>query len=177
MPNSPPRYVLDLESIVDEAAVALASLPEAVVTWRPHATAWSAKQIIGHLIDSAANNHQRFVRSASQPDLVFPGYDQDEWVRTQAYDRAPWHELLSLWRSYNRQLARVMSVVPAEVRTRQHTRHNLHQIGWKPFPADVPATLGDLMEDYVDHLKHHLAQVSDRIRGASETAVHSYTNC
>src|SRR5688500_3906922 len=60
MPHSAPPYVIDLESTVDEAAVALASLPESVVTWRPTPTAWSVKEIIGHLIDSATNNHQRF---------------------------------------------------------------------------------------------------------------------
>ena len=49
---------------------------------------WSAKQIIGHLVDSAANNHQRFVRAQFSDDLVFPGYDQEEWVRVQRYERS-----------------------------------------------------------------------------------------
>jgi hypothetical protein len=171
---SPPPYVTDLELTVDEAAVALALLPESVVTWRPSPTAWSVKEIIGHLIDSATNNHQRFVRAGSQSDLIFGGYLQDEWVRVQAYDRAPWHELLSLWRSYNRHLARVMAAVPPEVRTRSHAQHNLHEIGWKPFSANVPATLDDLMADYVGHLRHHLAQVHDRVRGATAAGVQGH---
>lgn len=171
MPHSAPPYVIDLESTVDEAAVALVSLPESVVTWRPTPTAWSAKEIIGHLIDSATNNHQRFVRAGSQPHLVFLGYAQDEWVRVQAYDRAPWHELLSLWRSYNRHLARVMAAVPREVRSRPHAHHNLHEIGWQSFSADAPATLDDLMADYVAHLQHHLAQIHGRVRAASAAAI------
>jgi len=162
-----PAYARELESTVDEAALALASLPERVLAWRPTPTAWSVKQIIGHLIDSAANNHQRFVRAASDPDLVFPGYAQDEWVRVQAYDRAPWPELLSLWRSYNRHLARVMAAVPLEVRTRKRARHNLHEIGWNSYAADAPASLDDLMDDYVRHLRHHLAQISERVRAAT----------
>lgn len=173
MPALTAPYVADLETTVDEAAVTLAALPERVVTWRPTQNAWCAKEIIGHLIDSAANNHQRFVRAGAQADLVFPGYAQDEWVQIQMYDRAPWYELLSLWRSYNRHLARVMAAVPFDVRSRQHSRHNLHQIGWKSFPADSPATLDDLMEDYVAHLHHHLAQVHDRVRLATEAAERS----
>lgn len=170
MLNPPPPYVTDLESTVDETVLALAALPESVVTWRPKPATWSVKEIIGHLIDSAANNHQRFVRAEGQTDLVFGGYAQDEWVRVQSYDAAPWHELLGLWRSYNRHIARVMCAVPASVRTKPHARHNLHEIGWKSFDAAAPATLDDLMEDYVGHMHHHLAQVQDRVYAATEAA-------
>lgn len=170
MLNPPAPYVIDLETTVDETVLALAALPESVVTWRPAPTAWSAKEIIGHLIDSAANNHQRFVRAEAQSDLVFGGYAQNDWVRVQSYDNAPWHELLSLWRSYNRHIARVMCAVPTAVRMKPHARHNLHEIGWKSFDASKPATLDDLMDDYVGHLHHHLAQVRDRVRAATDAA-------
>ena len=128
---------------------------------------WSRKQILGHLIDSAANNHQRFVRAASQDDLIFSGYAQDEWVRAQQYATAPWHDVITLWHGYNRHLARVMAAVPADIRHRKHHRHNMHQLGWQPYAADKPATLDDLMHDYVLHLEHHLSQVRDRARDAS----------
>jgi hypothetical protein len=159
-------YIRDLETTVDDTAAWLATLPDAAVSWRPKATAWSAKEVIGHLIDSAANNHQRFVRAGSQDDLIFPGYAQDEWVRVQEYATAPWHEIVTLWHAYNRHIARVMNAIPAEVRYRKHVRHNMQQLGWQPFAPDEPATLDDLMHDYVLHLKHHLAQVRDRVRGA-----------
>src|SRR5688572_14219163 len=163
-------YVRQLQSTTRDAAQWLVDLPDAVITWRPQPTAWCIKQIIGHLVDSAANNHQRFVRAEPQGDLVFPGYAQDEWVRVQVYDAAPWGELVGLWASYNQHLARVMAAVPATVRERRHSRHNLHEIGWRSFPADQPATLDDLMHDYVLHLEHHLSQVRDRVRGAKATA-------
>jgi hypothetical protein len=63
-----------------------------------------------------------------------------------------------------------MAAVPASVRERRHARHNLHEIGWRSFSADEPATLDELMHDYVVHLEHHLAQVRDRIRGAEAAA-------
>lgn len=163
-------YVRQLESTIDDAERWLSRLPDATIRWKPSPTAWSIKEIIGHLVDSAANNHQRFVRAETQDDLVFPGYEQEHWVRAQQYDDAPFSELLALWTSYNRHLARVMTAVPAHIRERRHTRHNLHQIGWRPFAAENPATLDDLMHDYVLHLEHHLTQVRDRIRGAEASA-------
>jgi len=63
----------------------------------------------------------------------------------------------------------VMAAVPGDVRYRKHDRHNLDQLGWQPYAADQPATLDDLMHDYVLHLKHHLSQVRDRERDAGAT--------
>lgn len=165
--TSTTNYIRELERTVDDAAPWLATLPETTVRWRPNPTKWSAIEIIGHLIDSAANNHQRFVRAAGQDDLIFPGYAQDEWVRAQQYATAPWNEVIALWQSYNRHLVRVMAAVPAEIRYRKHDRHNMHQLGWQPYAVDKPATLDDLMYDYVLHLEHHLSQVRDRARDAS----------
>ena len=161
------NYIRDLQTSVDAASEWLATLTEPTVRWRPKPTAWSSIEIIGHLIDSAANNHQRFVRAASQDDLIFAGYAQDEWVSSQQYASAPWDEVVTLWRSYNRHIARVMAAIPADVRYRKHDRHNLHQLGWQPYAADKPATLDDLMYDYVMHLEHHLSQVRDRARDAA----------
>src|ERR1700674_553692 len=75
---------------------------------------WSRKQVIGHLIDSASNNHQRFVRAALQGSLVFPGYDQDGCVRVQAVQSAPWPLLVTLWTNYNLYLAHVIAHLPAD---------------------------------------------------------------
>lgn len=162
-------YIRDLETTVEETAAWLMSVSDTAARSRPKPGAWSPVEIIGHLIDSAANNHTRFVRAAGQDDLIFPGYAQDDWVRAQNYAAAPWNEVITLWHSYNRHIARVMAAIPADVRYRKHHRHNLDQLGWQPFSADEPATLDDLMRDYVLHLKHHLTQVRDRVRDARMT--------
>ena len=160
MQRMPPGdYVADLTGTVARAAPILLGLPAGVSARRPAPAKWSPKEIIGHLIDSAANNHARFVRAQWQADLIFAGYEQEGWVRTQDYQNAPWEELVTLWASYNRHLARVMAAIPAEVRHRRHTRHNLHQVALRPIPEDQPATLDDLMADYVVHLHHHLRQI------------------
>jgi DinB superfamily len=122
---------------------------------------WSPKQIIGHLIDSAFNNHGRFVRAQSMDDLVFPGYAQDAWVRVQRYEARPWRELVQLWEQVNMHLAWVMESAPEPERSRARRPHNLHQIGFQPVPAGEPATLDQLMIDYVAHLRHHLRQIRE----------------
>ena len=152
-------YVIEFRSVIDHATPALLALSDADSSKYPAPGKWSPREVIGHLIDSASNNHQRFVRAGFRNDLVLAGYEQDAWVAVQRYQDESWTELVSLWRAFNVHLAHVMASIPASVRQRQHARHNLHEINWKPIPADQPATLDDLMADYVAHLKHHLRQI------------------
>jgi hypothetical protein len=148
-----------LREVVDAAAPRLLSLSEAESSRRRGPDKWSPKEVLGHLIDSASNNHQRFVRAQFTEDLVFPGYAQEAWVAAQRYATAPWPELVELWRLFNLHLARVVEAVPAPVRQQPRARHNLHEIAWKTVPQDQPATLEYFMRDYVGHLRHHIAQI------------------
>ncbi|MFL5574561.1 MAG: DinB family protein [Gemmatimonadaceae bacterium] len=167
-----PAYVDRLEAVVGAAAPRLAAISDEASARRPAPGKWSRREVVGHLVDSASNNHQRFVRAREQDDLVFAGYAQEAWVEAQQYRAAPWGELVELWALYNRHLARVMAATPAEVRERRHARHNLHQVAWRTVPADRPATLDYFMADYVAHLEHHLRQVlgDDWARGAGLAA-------
>ena len=154
-----PAYALRLRAAVMASEPRLLALTDAATSRRPAAGKWSPREIIGHLIDSASNNHQRFVRAASQEDLVLPGYEQERWVELQNYQEAQWRELVSFWAAFNLHIARVMAAIPEDARTRRRERHNLDQVAWRPIPATEPATLGYFMNDYVDHLEHHLRQV------------------
>ncbi|CAN5803103.1 hypothetical protein BH11GEM2_BH11GEM2_25910 [soil metagenome] len=122
---------------------------------------WSPREIIGHLIDSAQNNHGRFVRAQLSPDLVFPGYAQDDWVRLQGYSECDWGELIALWASYNRHLVHVIGRVSADAADRPRRAHNLDEIAWHSVPPDASTTLAFFMADYVTHLEHHLQQIWD----------------
>ncbi len=109
---------------------------------------WSRKQVLGHLVDSASNNHQRFVRAALQDSLEFPGYDQDGCVRVQAVQEIPWPALVELWASYNRFLVHVIANLPAG------------KLGVScRIGSNEPVTLRFLIEDYLRHLVHHLEQI------------------
>lgn len=120
---------------------------------------WSPKQILGHLIDSAANNHQRFVRGQFIDHLEFPGYEQEQWVSSQKYNDEPWPAVIELWRAYNLHLLHVVSVIPQDVLTQPRDKHSLDQIAFKMVDRTAPATLEYLIRDYLDHLKHHLDQI------------------
>ena len=112
---------------------------------------WSRKQIIGHLIDSASNNHQRFVRALLQDEIHLPTYDQEGNVRVQRYQEMQWGQLIGLWESYNRFLAHVLVGVPKA------------KLSTPCFIGDNPVmTLEELAEDYVRHMQHHLEQIKSR---------------
>jgi len=149
----------ELRQILAAAAPRLLALTDAQAAQAPAPGKWSAKQVIGHLVDSASNNHGRFVRAQLTQDLVFPGYRQEDWVIAQDYQAAPWTELVELWRLFNLHIARVMDATPEAVRNRPRARHNLHEIAWRAIPESEPATLEYFMRDYVAHLAHHLSQI------------------
>ena len=152
-------WLIDFRKTVDSVSDRLRTIDEAQASKPRAEDHWSSKQIIGHLIDSAANNHARFVLGQLKDDLVFPGYDQDGWVRTNHYQDASWEQLVELWRAYNLHLHHLMSHADQAKLTTPCTLHTLQEIAFKTVPKSEPVTLEYLMKDYVVHLKHHLAQI------------------
>ena len=159
-----PEYADRLRAAVAHATPTLLALSEEASARPPAPDKWSAREVVGHLVDSAANNHQRFVRGQLQDDLVFMGYAQEDWVRVQAYGDEPWPHLVNLWKFYNLHLAHVCRRAPERERLRPRREHNLHEIGWAPVAPGEPATLEHLMRDYVGHLKSHLRQIFEGSR-------------
>jgi len=149
----------DLRSAVEAATPRLLALTETEAERPPAPGKWSPKEVVGHLIDSASNNHGRFVRARFEDDLVFPEYEQDAWVETQRYRMAPWTDLVDLWRLLNLHIARVIEALPASVRERPRRRHNFDRTAWRPVPRETPTTLEYFLHDYVEHMKHHLGQI------------------
>jgi len=110
---------------------------------------WTIKQIVGHLVDSASNNHQRFLRYQSQGNFTFPGYDQNICVSRAHYDTMEFQSLLTLWYHYNRMLLHIISHFPTD-----DLATSMLQIG------DHPAvSLQDLVRDYFAHMEKHAQQV------------------
>ncbi len=139
----------ELARIVDSAEETLRQISEDDSSKPILSGGGSRKQVLGHLIDSASNNHQRLVRAALQNSLDFPAYDQNGSVHVQTVQEAPWPMLVALWANYNRYLAHVIAHLPPaklEVPCR---------IG-----SDESVTLRFLAEDDVRHLVHHLKAIS-----------------
>ena len=153
-----------LKETVSAAEAELRAIPEATAERRPAPGKWSSKEVLGHLIDSAANNHGRFVRGAIEEDLVFPGYAQEEWVAVQDYQHRRWDELVTLWTSYNLHLSRVIAGIPEDAMTRLRAKHNFDHIAWKLVPASEPSSLEYFVRDYIAHLNHHLKQIRAAVR-------------
>jgi DinB family protein len=152
-------WLNDFRNTIDSASENLMLIDEAKSAQPRAEDHWSSKQIIGHLIDSAANNHARFVLGQLKDDLVFPGYDQEGWVRTNHYQQRAWSDLIQLWRSYNLHLHHLMTHADRAKLNTPCTLHTLQEIAFKTVPKSEAVTLEYLMKDYVDHLKHHLAQI------------------
>lgn len=132
---------------------------------RPAPEAWSPQEVVGHLVDSAVVNYARVVRGALGAPLVFEGYDQDAWVEAGRYARADWPALVGLWRGLNEQIARVADGIAPEALGREHADHSLDRIAWRVVPPDEPVTLHILLDDYVDHLRHHLRAIDAGLLG------------
>jgi hypothetical protein len=120
---------------------------------------WTRKEILGHLIDSAANNHLRFVTGQFSDELIFTSYDQNAWVKVQNYKEASWDSLITLWVAYNKHLLHLIDSIAEEILIEPREIHNLDEICYQPAPADEPATLEFLIEDYYDHMQHHLENI------------------
>ncbi len=138
----------ELAGVVERATPALRQIGDRDAGAAALPGGWSRKQAIGHLIDSASNNHQRFVRAAQAGSLVSPNYDQDGCVKVQAFQEAAWPILLDAREGMNRLLVHVLTHLPAAA-------------------ASAPCRIGDhaaiplaeLAHQYVHHLRHHLDQI------------------
>jgi hypothetical protein len=127
----------------------LPSFSEAELAYTPGPGKWSKKEILGHLIDSAANNHRRFVLSQLEPEpLLIVPYDQIQWVALARYQYTASTELLQLWTLYNLQIARLLENLPLSAATQRCEFDNGYSV-----------TLRWLAEDYVMHLEHHVQQI------------------
>ena len=115
---------------------------------KPAPAQWSAKEELGHLLDSAANNHQRIVRVQLEDKLAMPGYDQTKWVRIHSYQARDWNELVGLWTALNHQLVTAAETVPQSAWSHTLTIGN-----------GQPVTLEFVFEDYVAHMVHHLEHI------------------
>jgi hypothetical protein len=114
-------------------------------------TSWSRKEELGHLIDSASNNHLRFVGAALAPEFHGPSYDQNGSVILHGYQEQSWTGLVEFWRSYNSLLVQAIARIP------QDKLQTPCRVG-----QSAPVTLRYLIEDYFVHMQHHLDHILRR---------------
>ena len=147
----PEHLALSLQQRVDREYTFLTTITDNDAGLKPAPGKWSQKEELGHLVDSAANNHIRFVRASLEPAFRGPGYQQDAWVSLHGYQEMAWADLLHFWRSYNLFLAGLVRRIPEEFLERECI------VG-----ESRPVTLQFLIEDYTLHMQHHLDHILKR---------------
>jgi hypothetical protein len=131
-----------------EIRAALLAFPEAAADTPYRPGGWTRKQVLGHMIDSAANNHQRFVRATLDGKYAGPGYAQEAWVDLHGYSGFAWPTLLQWWTVAHEQLENFVARIPED------------RFAAKCVVGDgPPVSLQFLIEDYIAHQRHHLAQI------------------
>lgn len=136
-----------LKEVLAKNISTLNAISEANASLKPAPGKWSKKEILGHLIDSASNNHQRFVRLQIDNNITLPKYKQDEWVAVQHWQDKEWGSIITLWKLYNEHIAYIFK------RADESKLSNVMMLGDKEY------TLQFLIDDYVDHMENHLRQI------------------
>jgi len=134
-----------IRSLISTVEPQLSRMNHDEMRFKPDPHKWSKKELLGHLIDSAANNHQRFVRAVNKVAALFPTYNQDEWVRIQRYNEISWSFLVTFWSAYNSHLSHIIECIPEDAIS------SPCNIG-----KETPVTLEFVVKDYLRHLQHHL---------------------
>ncbi|MFH1195454.1 MAG: DinB family protein [bacterium] len=142
------EIAFELRAIIETTEPELSKMTDEETGINADTIKWSKKEILGHLIDSAANNHQRFVRAAYNAASEFPPYNQNEWVRIQQYNNSSWKLLVGLWSAYNLHLCDLIERLPEESKTAP--------VG---IGKEEPVTLEFVVTDYLRHLRHHVDKI------------------
>ncbi|SHE79014.1 DinB superfamily protein [Mariniphaga anaerophila] len=139
-----------ISELVNKWVPVLETIPEKILTEKKNWQNRTIKQVVGHLVDSASNNHQRIVRLQYNKKLVFPDFQQDNdlWISLQDYQDEDWDNLVFLWKYYNRHLSHVICSL------------NLDKIEntWNNFEG-TRVTLEQVIEGYLWHLELHLKEI------------------
>jgi hypothetical protein len=149
----------ELGQVVEKAYDKYVGLDDDITSIRVSPKEWSLKEIIGHLVDSASNNHQRFIRLQLVSQLEFPGYGKDNWawLELSKYNELGFRDILLLWKQYNILIMNIIKNVKKE------TLDNFWTLD------GVKYTLKELIVDYVRHLKEHLEQFDKTLEELRKT--------
>jgi DinB superfamily len=142
------QALTSLRTLLNDLPDRLKRTSAARVELRPDPSKWSPKEELGHLIDSAVNNHRRIVLIQLENSPALPSYDGERWVEVQRYHERDWNELVQLWSALNHHLLAAAEAVPESAWGRPCT------IG-----DSEPVTLKFVVDDYVDHMMHHLRHI------------------
>jgi hypothetical protein len=145
----------EIDEIIEVYKRDFSDLDEQITSYRLDQDKWTLKEIIGHLIDSASNNHQRFIRFQLSDELEFPDYKRSEWLRIENHQKMQFNDLLSLFYFYNKLIINIVLNIDESSLKRKWN------VPWDENSSYI--TFEDLLAHYVRHLKDHLAHFRERL--------------
>jgi hypothetical protein len=148
-----------LHGILRAAAQMFVKYDDEFLSQQPAPEKWSPIQILGHLTDSAYNNHRRFLMAADQDHLRFSGYNQEAWVIRNGYQERETGEVIETFRMAQHHLAEMIDRLPEELLSRKTREHELDKMAMRHVAPGSESCLGYMVEDYLFHLVHHLKQI------------------
>jgi len=153
------KFIETLKDIIEEVYPVFKRMSSAQFSEKPSEEKWSPKEILGHLVDSAFNNHRRLILAESQDNLLFDGYDQDQWVKRNNYQNRSKSDILEMWRISNLHFGEAANSLSKEKLNAKTTVHSY--FGWSmiPFEEGKEESIKYLIADYVYHTEHHLIQI------------------
>ncbi len=122
------KFLSKFLSVLETAEQNPKLIPPDKIAIKPAPGKWSAKEILGHLIDSAIVNSQRFLNAQTQDHLLFSGYPQNQYVELQKYQEQEWEQLIQIWKQINIHLKEIVERIPQNVLDKPHHKHNFHEI-------------------------------------------------
>ncbi len=153
------KYLLEWQTKIAATEKQLTSIDKEKAKIRPTPGKWCINEILGHLIDSAVNNHRRFILMQIQNNLIFEGYDQDKWVELQNYIIKDLRTLIETWEILNLNIISTLLEVHPEFWEKSFAEQTLKDIAWADFKEDEPASAKDFVQDYFGHMAHHVKQI------------------
>jgi len=167
-------YYTTLETILKNATSLLDNISDAEFRNKPNPDKWSKLEILGHLVDSGRMNLSRFEKSLLQENLVFDGYDQDDQVEKNEYQKAVVSSVINSWKDINEQLAKILASIPNGRLNAETTDHNFDQIAMNRVSKGELSSLNYFVWDYIFHLEHHVQQICEgykRVLGPFKNAI------
>lgn len=143
------------KEIIDSFFTQLIGVKDEMTNIKLATDKWSLREIIGHLNDSASNNHQRFVRLQVEDGLNFPSYDAEEWLRIQNHNSTKWDVLITLWHNYNCLLLNVIKNID----------ETAYGNVWVKDEEVIP--LEQLIFEYYKHITLHIEHFNNRLEELS----------
>jgi hypothetical protein len=142
------QLISQLRQLLDRVPPALRSISDEKASAGSSTDSWSAKQELGHLLDSAIVNHYRWVRVLSEDNPTLPGYNGPYWVSVHTYQQRNWTDLIDTWQRLNQHMLMLAEGISAS--------------GWqRPAIFDGKlSTLEFMLNDYIHHAADHLVHFS-----------------